>query len=64
MLKRKLYREENLSLANVQEIANIFDEPEALLLSPAGTRENANTVYANALMVSALQKEHFKTLEV
>ena len=32
--------------AKLQEIANIFDEPEALLLSPAGARENANTVYA------------------
>ena len=31
----------------MQESANIFDEPEALLLlSPAGARENANTVYA------------------
>ena len=46
VLKRKLFREENLSLTKLQEIANIFDEPEALLLSPAGTRENANTVYA------------------
>ena len=46
MLKRKLFREENLSLTKMQEIANIFDEPEALLLSPAGTRENANTVCA------------------
>ena len=47
VLKRKLFREENPSLTKLQEIANIFDEPEALLLSPAGTRENANTVYAN-----------------
>ena len=46
VLKRKLFREEHLSLTKLQEIANIFDEPEALLLSPAGTRENANTVYA------------------
>ena len=45
VLKRKLFQEENLSLTKLQEIANIFDEPEALLLSPAGTRENANTVY-------------------
>ena len=45
VLKRKLFGEENLSLTKLQEIANLFDEPEALL-SPAGTRENANTVYA------------------
>ena len=48
VLKRKLLREENLSLhmTKLHEIANIFDGPEAFLLSPAGTRENANTVYA------------------
>ena len=46
VLKRKLYREENRSLTKLQEIANVFDEPEALLLSQTGTRENANTVYA------------------
>ena len=62
VLKRKLYREGNLSLTKLQEIANIFDEPEALLLSPAGTREHAHTVYAKRtiLVVSALPKEHFK----
>ena len=46
VLKRKLFGEENLSLTKLQEIANLFGEPEALLLSSAGTRENANTVYA------------------
>ena len=44
-MKRKLYREENLTLAKLQEIVNIFDEPDALLLTLSGTREEANTIY-------------------
>ena len=45
VLKKKLYREENLTLAKLQEIVIIFDEPDALLLTPSGTREEANTIY-------------------
>ena len=45
VLKRKLYREEILTLAKLQEIVNIFDEPDALLLTPSGTREETNTIY-------------------
>ena len=44
-MKRKLYREENLTLTKLQETVNIFDEPDALLLTPFGTREEANTIY-------------------
>ena len=57
VLKRKLFREENLSLTKLQEMANIFDEPEALLL----VREKMPTPsMQSALVVSALLKEHFK----
>ena len=49
MVKGKLYRKANLNHSKSQEVANImFNEPDALLLSPAGTttRGNSNTVYA------------------
>ena len=61
MLKRKLFREENLSLTKLQEIANIFDEPEALLRFHQLVREKMPTPYMqSALVVYALPKEHFK----
>ena len=40
-----LIREENLTLTKLQEIVNIFDEPDALFLTPSCTREEANAIY-------------------
>ena len=44
-LKRKLYHQEALTLTKLQEIVNVFDEPEALLLAPSVDREEANATY-------------------
>ena len=40
-----MYREENLTLTKPQEKVNIFDDPDALLLTTSGTGEEANTIY-------------------
>ena len=59
-VEKKVVREENLSLTKLQEIANmkLFDEPEVLLLSPAGTIENANT--AKRTSGFRATEKHFK----
>ena len=47
VLQRKLYREDIVILTKLQESVSIFDEAYALLLTPSGTREEANTNYIN-----------------
>ena len=60
VLKRKLYREENLTLTKLPEIVYIFDKPDALLLTPSGTRKKPTLSTPGTLVVSSLHTEHFK----